>query len=109
MKDARSLLLTRSRSALRQAQVRLCRLLDDPEIVNTFPLSCAMRLILFHGTRPRRPHQQNERTLRARRSSSRLAINPGNPVMNSVSLSGIEYPEYNSRPNYLTIRKGQNT
>ena len=53
MKDARGLLLTRSRSALRQAQAAYVAL-DDPEIVNTFPLSCAMRPILFHCTRPQR-------------------------------------------------------
>src|SRR6185369_7342988 len=45
--------------------------------------------------------------LRARRSNKRLAMKPGNPVMKSVSLSGIEHPEYNSRPNYRHDSKGE--
>src|SRR5262245_30621083 len=44
---------------------------------------------------------------RASRSRSRFAMKPGKPVMKNVSLSGIEYPEYNSPLKSITIR-GQN-
>src|SRR5687767_14935324 len=74
-----------------------------------FPLSCASRPI-SSTARDRSKgctSRMKSHSLLASRSSRRLAIKPGNPVMNSVSLSGIDYPEYNSRPNYLTIRKGQ--
>src|SRR5205085_2558007 len=40
----------------------------------------------------------NRQSFRARRSSKRSAMKPGNPVMKNVSLSGIGPPEYNSPP-----------
>src|ERR1051326_1034581 len=49
--------------------------------------------------------RMKSQSLRARRSNKRLAMKPGNPVMKSVSLSGIEHPEYNSHR--LNSSKGQ--